>query len=124
MTFWIILVMALLLSLISFKYRSLLFSLAGSILWVALWAYNNNYPPTNIAQGSFVHEILMYGSIIMAIGVMFMYFMNRKRGYTGYTQTDEEKQTALDSRPRRGIMDLDTSEYRTYMRAKMRGRRR
>ncbi len=125
MTFWIILVFAIVLSVMSLRWRNLLFSFGGALGWIALWAYNNNYPPVNVAQGSFVHEILVYGSIIMAIGVMIMYFNNRQRGYTGYTMTKKEESEAEGRRtPKRGLMDLNNTEYRQVIRARMQGRRR
>lgn len=93
--------------------------------WIALWAYNNNYPPFNVAQGSFVHEILMYGSIIMAIGVMIMYFQNRQRGYTGFPMTKkEEKEFEENMKPKRNLTDLSPDEYKSYIRSRIRRRRR
>ncbi len=123
MTFWIILVFALVLSIISLKYRNLFFSFAGALGWFGLWAYNNSYPPTNVVRGSFVHEVLMYGSLVMAIGVMFTYFRNRQRGYTGYDVTAKEKNEIESRRTPRGLMDLSPSEYQQHIRARMHRRR-
>jgi hypothetical protein len=124
MTFWIILVFAIALSIISLRYRNLFFSLGGTLGWLGLWAYNNINPPTGVTRGSFVHEVLMYGSIIMAIGVMIMYLRNRQRGYTGYVMTKKEETEAEGQRiPRRGLMDLSPEEYQRYIRNRMRRRR-
>lgn len=119
-------VFALVLSIMSLRWRNLFFSFGGALGWLALWAYNNNYPPTNVTQGSFVHEVLMYGSIIMAIGVMVMYFQNRQRGYTGYAMTkNEELQLGeRNKKPARGLMELNSTEYRAYIKARMRQQRR
>ncbi len=125
MTFWEILVFALVLSIISLRYRNLFFSFGGALGFFALWAYNNGHPPTGVTQGSFIHLAIMFGSLIMAIGVMFMYFRNRQRGYTGYTMTKkEENEAEARSRTPRGLMDLDNAEYRAYIKARMTNRRR
>lgn len=123
MTFWIILVFALVLSIISLKYRNLFFSFAGALGWFGLWAYNNSNPPINVTRGSFVHEVLMYGSLIMAIGVMFMYYRNRQRGYTGYETTKKEETEIASRRPARGLMDISTAEYKQLIHSKMHRRR-
>lgn len=127
-TYSIILVAAIALSLISLRYRNLLFTLGGVLGWIALWRFHQTNPPTSIVAGSFVHEVLMYGYIVMAIAVFVMWVRNRERGYTGYTQTKRE-QAQLEARyaskqPRRGIMEMSATEYRAYLRNRLRKRRR
>ncbi len=127
MTYWIILVMALALSLISLRYRNILFALGGTLGWIALWAYHQSNPPAGVSVGSFVHEVMYYAFIVMAIAVMFVYFKNRDRGYTGYPTTKSEEveldQRRISRRPARGLMDLSPTEYRAVIRSKMRHKR-
>lgn len=93
MTFWILLVIAVVLSYISLKWQNILFSLGAAIGWFALWRYNLDHPPTNIVAGDITHEWLTYLFLIMAIAVMLMWFRNRGRGYTGYPRTASEERT-------------------------------
>ncbi len=124
MTFWILLAIAGFLTLMSLRYRNILMSLGASLGWIALWMYNLNYPPTNIVIGSTLHEVLVYTFIIMAIAVMLMYFWNRNRGFTGYPTTKREE-AALEAQSRRprGIMDLSSEQYKTYIHSRIRRRR-
>jgi len=126
MTYWILLVIALSLSIVSLKWRNILFSLGGTLGWVALWAYHQAYPPLNIAVGSFVHEVLYYAYIIFAIAVMLVWIGNVRRGYTGYpmTRNEEARMEERNRTPARGLMDLSPEEYRTYIRGRMTMRRR
>lgn len=124
MTFWIILVIAGFLTLLSFRYRNILISLGGSLGWFALWMYNFDYPPANITIGSTLHEVLIYVFIIMAVATMLMYFRNRARGYTGYTPTkSEEAESEARRSPARGLMDLTPTEYQRLVRTRLRRRR-
>lgn len=126
MTFWIILAIAGFLTAISLRYRNLLFSLAGSLGWLALWMYNFSYPPTNITVGSTLHEFLVYTFILMAIGTMLVYFWNRSRGYTGYPPSVKDNADAVvrGGMANRGIMGMNYYEYRTYLRNRLRRRAR
>lgn len=126
MTYWILLVAAIALSIISLRWRNILFSLGGTLGWLALWAYHQTNPPAGIAVGSFVHEILYYTYIIFAVAVMLVWIGNMRRGYTGYpiTKSEELKMEERNRRPARGLMDLDNNEYRAFIRARMRKRRR
>ncbi len=77
MTFWILLVLAGWMTFISLRHSNLLLSLGAGIFWFSLMAYNLNYPPTNITQGSIVHEWLTMGFVIIGIAVIFMWFRTR-----------------------------------------------
>ncbi len=125
MTFWILLATAGFLTVISLRYNNILYSLAGSLVWIALWMYNLSYPPANIVIGSTLHEVLVYTFIIMAIATMYMYFRNR--GRTSRSRVSEGESGVgggvLSPTPK-GLMDLSPDEYRRYLVARMRGRRR
>ena len=129
MTFWIILVIAGFLTLLSLRYRNLLFSFSGMLGWIGLWAYHQNHPPANVVQGTFLYELLLYIFIIMGLAVMFLYFWNRSRGYTGYPRTAKE-QAAYDNEVRtfgdseKGLMELNETEYRVRVRRSLRSRRK
>jgi hypothetical protein len=122
-TYSILLVVALALSLVSLKYRNILFALGGILGWIGLWAYHKDNPPAGIIEGTFIHEVLMYAYIAMAIATFIMWLRNRNRGYTGYPlsrgEQDEQERRIISNRPTRGLMDLSTSEYRSVMRAKI-----
>lgn len=129
MTFWILLVIAGFFTLLSLRYRNLLFSFSGMLGWIAVWVYHQNYPPTNIVQGTFLYELLLYAFIVMAMAVMFLYFWNRSRGFTGYPRTakeqasyDNELRTAGDSD--KGLLELGENEYRVKVRRSLRSRRK
>lgn len=128
MTFWILLAIAGGLSLISLRYRNMLFTLGATLGWFALLAHHLNTPPFGVTQGSFVHEALLCVFAIMGIAVMMMWARNRERGYTGYNMTkrEEAEQEAryASKLPARGMMDLSTTEYRQLIHARMRQRRR
>jgi hypothetical protein len=125
-TFSILGIAAVVFTVISLRYYNLLFSFVAMISWVGLWAYNLNYPLTNITQGSFVHEVMTYSFIIMAVVVMLLYFRNRGQAQ-GMFNANTEKEGAKNtnnSTPSRGLMELDTNEYRKLMRERIRNRRR
>jgi len=127
-TYSILIVIAVVLSLVSLRYPNILFALGGSLAWISLWVFHQSNPPALIVVGSFIHEMLMYVYIIMAVGTFFMWVRNRARGRTGYTMTRGEE-TELDmrrmsSRPTKGLIDLSPTEYKTYVRSTIRKRRR
>lgn len=90
--------------------------------WIGLWAYNLNSPPSGITQGSFVHEVLTYSFILMAIAIMILYLRNMKNG--SWDNGGKDKSSSSTGKPTRGLMDLSSEEYRTYVRSKVRGNRR
>lgn len=77
MAFWILLAIAGFLTSLSIRRYNLIFSFAGALAWMAVWGYNLNYPPANIVVGSFVYDLLYYIFIIMAIAVIFIYFVGK-----------------------------------------------
>lgn len=91
MTFWILLAVAGFLTWLSLKKYNLLFSLCGSMGWLAVWAYNLSHPPTGVTTGTFLHDLLTYTFILMAIAVMFIYFGNRGRISSGTVRTAREQ---------------------------------
>lgn len=121
MTFWILLVLALVMTVISLRWRNILFSLAGTLGWLALWMYNLNSPPSGITIGTPNHEILIYAFIIMAIAVMMLYFINGKRGYTGYPksakeQAEYDREVKSSGRTPNGMTEMTNEEYRARVR--------
>ena len=128
MTFWILLVIALVLTYVSMRWRNLFYTFGAVLGWLALWVYNQTYPPTNIVVGSFIHEVMYYAFIVMAIGVFLVYLGNRSRGYTGYPMTKGEEAELdtkrMSSRPARGLLDLSEAEYKRYVHGVVRRRRR
>ena len=128
MTFWILLVIAGGLTYISMRWRNLFYTLGAVLGWLSLWVYNQNYPPTNIVVGSFIHEVMYYAFIVMAIGVFLVYLGNRRRGYTGFPMTKHEEseieERSTRNRPTRGLMDLPPDQYKAYIRSRIRRRRR
>ena len=88
MTFWILLVLAGFLTILSMRYYNILFSFGGMLGWIAVWVYNLNSPPTGITVGTFLHDVLTYTFIIMAIAVMYIYFRNRGKQKAGLSVED------------------------------------
>ena len=123
MTFWILLVIALTLSLLSLRWRNILFSLGAAIGWLVLWRYNLNYPPTNITQGDITHDWMNYVFIIMAIAVMLIWFRNRNRGYTGYSRTAIEERD-YQREVRSPVSQSSEGDYRQTVNKALHHRRR
>ena len=105
MTWLALLSLAILLSFMSLRYINILLSLAASISWLALMAYNLDNPLSGITQGSTIHEWTIYIFIALAIAVMYMWFRNRNgapsvfgqpRDNTGKLVNDEEPEPPSD----------------------------
>lgn len=127
-TYSIVLVIALALSVISLRWHNILFSLGGAVAWLALWRYHQTNPPAGIIVGDTTHEWIMYIYIILAIAVMFTWFAQRRREYTGYPRTGTEERdyqsTVKTPKPRTGgYMDMSEGEYRATIRNKLRRRK-
>ena len=122
-TFSILIVLALVLTVISLRWYNLLLSFVACMAWVSLWAYNLSNPPTGITQGSFVHEVLVYSFIVMAIGVMLLYFRNRGEAKNMLNaNTDKEgvpPKSEQEFEPRKSIMNTSVSEYRQNLRGRI-----
>jgi hypothetical protein len=125
-TFSILGIIAVIFTIISLRYYNLLFSFVAMLSWIGLWAYNLNYPLTNIVRGSFIHEVMTYSFIIMAVVVMLVYFRNRGQAQGMFNaNTDKEGVKNINNSVQsRGLMELDTNEYRRLMRERINSRRR
>ena len=128
MTYCILLAIAIILTIVSLRWRNILFTLGGTIGWLTLWVYNFDNPPTNITQGSTAHEFLIYTFIVMAIATLLMYFRNRNRGYSGYPRTPEEQaeydRTVKAPPAPQPYMEMGEEEYRNRVRKALRPNRR
>ncbi len=125
MTWFEIVAVAALLTILALRYTNLLFSLGAAIFWLVLWGYNLDHPPGGIAQGSALHEWMTFGFVIMAMAVMFMWVRNRGKPVTSVTgrisKNGEEGDIEIEHK---GLMDLNEDEYRTRVRRALRSRRR
>jgi magnesium-transporting ATPase (P-type) len=130
MTFWILLAIAGFLTFISLKFYNLLFSFVACLAWIGIWAYNLSYPPTNITAGTFVHEVLTYVFIILAITVMLLYFRTRSKNLSNSRNGIDIETITADKNSNRpiskGMMDMSAEEYRDNFRRAIRpnGRKR
>ncbi len=130
MTFWIILVLAGWVSYLSLRSKNMLLALGASIMWLALLAYNLNFPPTNIVQGDTIHEFLTLGFIAIAIAVLLAWFRNRGTTVSqgrisegdGEILTRSSTQTGVT--PNQSLMSMSPEEYRRHIRSGMGKRRR
>ena len=107
----------------------MLLSLGASIMWLALMAYNLNYPPTNIVQGDTIHEWMTMGFVIIAMAMMFMWFRERGRSVSQTRVTANEDGINISSEkqeglPRTSLMDAGNEEYRARVRRAVRSKRR
>ena len=121
MTFWILLAIAGFLTLLSIRMYNIIFSLAASLGWFAVWGYHLNNPPANITIGTFVYDLLYYIFIIMAIVVMYIYFRNRGK-QTSVTKISAENNEIV-ARTYNGGMEETPDEYRMRVRRALRSRR-
>lgn len=130
MTFWILLVLAGWVSFLSLRHRNLLLSLGAAIMWLALMAYNLTNPPTNITQGSTIHEWMTMAFIIVAIAVVYMFFYTRGRTESTTRISAGEGEVLARSSKQEGVtatkslMDMSPDEYKAYIRTRVRRRRR
>lgn len=118
-----LLIASIVFTVLSFRYYNLLLSFFAMLFWTALWAFNLNNHPTAIQDGTLVYDILTYTFIGMAILVMLTYFRNRGKAKGMFnTNTDKEgvAPDADNTLRNRGIMELKDSEYKQYIRLKMR----
>ncbi len=79
MTWFEIVAVAGLLTILSLRYNNVLISLGASIFWLVLMAYNLDNPPGGITQGSAIHEWMTLGFIAMAMAIMFMWVRERNK---------------------------------------------
>lgn len=122
MTFWILLVIAGFLTILSIRRYNIIFSFSGALGWMALWGYNLNNPPANITVGTFVYDLLYYTFIIMAIAVIYIYFAGRsKRESTASLSVENGKIVAQSTSEE---TREPTEEYRQRVRRALRQNRR
>lgn len=129
MTWWELLVLALVLTIVSFRHINILLSLGATIGWFALMAYNLDHPPTNIIQGSVIHQWLTMGFIAVGLGTMLMFFRNRGRIVNrseSWGEVRSRREGGGEEVPvpeRRGLMDMTSGEYRATVRRAVRRRK-
>lgn len=122
-----LLIVSIIFTVLSFRYYSLLLSFFAMLFWIALWAFNLDNHPTIITPNTLVFDILTYTFIGMAILVMLTYFRNRGKAKGMFNTNTENEGVAPDADTTlrgRGMMDLSNSEYKQYIRLKMRSKRR
>ena len=129
MTYWILMALAGWVSFLSLRSRNLLLALGASIMWLALMAYNLNFPPTNITQGDTIHEWLTLGFIALAIGVLFAWFRNKGKTVSeGRTSLGEGEILTRSSTKigvtNKSLMKMSPEEYKVFIRTRVRRRRR
>lgn len=130
MTFWILLVLAGWVSFLSLRSQNILLALGASIMWLALMAYNLNFPPTNITRGDTIHEFLTLGFIGIAIAVLLAWFRTRgkiesvARISMGDGEVLSRRETRTGVTLNQSLMNMSPEEYRTHIRTRMRRRRR
>jgi large-conductance mechanosensitive channel len=122
MTFWILLVIAIVISLVSFKWFNVLISVCAAIAWLVLMAYNLTNPPTGITAGTFIHEGLTLIFIGMAIAILLIGVRNRNSlSENNFNRTQEENEENNRERVQsRSIMDYSNAEYKAYLRGRVR----
>jgi hypothetical protein len=125
-TFCILGILAIILMVISFRWYNILLSLFGAIAWMGLWAYNLNNHPTGIVIGSFVHQILTYMFIGLAIVTMLLYFRSRGQAAGTFNSGSDKEGLPIISNQiqSRGVMGLDDMEYKAYIHARANRRKR
>ncbi len=119
MTYLVLAVIAIALTIISLRWRNVAITLASTLSWFALWAYNLTSPPSGITIGSLIHDVLNYTFLVATIGVMVSYLLNKSRGYTGYPMTAQEQadyNRELKVEPEEpSIMAMSPEQYKSYI---------
>lgn len=87
-------------------------------------AYNLNYPPTNIAVGSIIHEWLTLVFVIVAIAVMYMWFRNRARAQISARISHEGGEGEGELNVTAEMQSEDIEAYRRRVRRALHPRRR
>jgi hypothetical protein len=125
LTFAFIGVLALVLTIISFRWYNLLLSFVACLAWLALWAYNLSYPMTGVTSNSFIGDAINFLLVLLAIVTMLIYFRNRGKaaGSFNASSSDEGVRPQLSNSQTRNLMDLDTNEYKAYLKARRTNRK-
>jgi len=83
---------------------------------MAVWGYNLDNPPANITVGTFVYDLLYYMFMLMAIAVIFIYFVGRsKRESTTSLSVEDGKIVANTISETQGTTGESVEEYRNRM---------
>lgn len=131
MTFWILLAVAGLLSIFSFRERrNALLSIVSAISWFVIMAFNITNPPAGIVQGTFIHQGLLLIFVGMGIVMLVTYFRYRgnanspdyntdaNRNYTNeknYKEGEYSGSYGVNRQPRKSLMDMSPDEYQIYV---------
>ncbi len=129
MTYWVLLVIAGLLSFLSLRHKHLLLALGASISWLTLMSYNLTNPPTNITIGSTLHEWMTYVFVAVAIAMVFIWFRSRGRTESTTRVALGDGEVIAQTTKREGVtgknlMEQSPEEYRATVRRSLRKRRR
>lgn len=115
-TFEIIGIGASILTVLSLRWVNLAYSIAATIAWSALWVYNLSNPLTNVTHGTLLYDLVFYGLLMMAVGTMVAWVINRRRGYTGYPLTASEQRDFNEElkgeREERSLSTMSIDEYK------------
>ena len=127
----IILGFALLFTFIVIRSRNILLGLVGSLTWILLLVYTRNVTLYGIPVGSFGDSLIIYICWIMAVVTPLTIIVrirnDKKLEERGYAISDEghiagvEKPKAPTSN---SIMEMDNTEFREYLRTKLKRNRR
>ena len=118
---------AVLLTIISLRWRNIAYLIGAVLAWAALLFYNFGHPMTNITLGSFQHDLSTYAILMFLAGTLVAYIYNVRRGYTGYERTASEQreynnELKRDELESKGIMEMSDKEYREYIHRRRTGR--
>lgn len=112
-------------SMIATRYRNMLLTLGASTLWATFLAFI--LANTTAGTNWLTMFILAAGTFILAFMLLSVF---SRRGTSRSLKSDimslssTEKEERLPSKRKGGIMDLPPEDYRAYIRASMRMRRR
>lgn len=127
LTFAFLGVLAICFTVISLRWYNLLLSFVAALWWFSLWAYFATASPlTGVTHGTFIGDCIYYGLLLMALLCILIYFRGRgqaKGSFNANTSlegVDKPKDIMPESR---GLMNLNDTEYRTWLRNRRKSRR-
>lgn len=91
MTWWILLAVAGFFTLLASRRYEFVYTAIASLFWWGVWGYYTTTPPAGVTAGTFLYDLVYYSFIMVALGVFFLYFRNRKRVPVGYNRTAQEQ---------------------------------
>lgn len=123
MTWIILMVFALCLSVIALRWMNILLAIVSSAAWFSLLAYNVNYPPANITQGSNIDTFIIWAIAIVAVTIPIITISRmRGRATANISSVDgDELKQKIETIP--SLSSMTTEEYRAYVRRRIRRRR-